>query len=35
MMEPIDKDESNTIVLSVSSSMSREDVVEHVRKCIQ
>ena len=35
MMEPIDKDEANTIVFDVTSSMSREDVVEHVRKCIQ
>jgi len=34
LMEPIDEDEPNTIIVNVTKSMTREDVVEHVRKCI-
>jgi len=35
LMEPAEEDEPNTIVVNVTSSMSREEVVEYVRKCIQ
>ena len=35
LMEPVEEDEPNTIVVNVTSSMSREEVVEYVRKSIQ
>ena len=34
LMEPIHEDEPNTITVNVTKSMTREDVFEHVRKCI-
>ena len=35
IMDPIEEDEPNTIVLDVTRFMTREEVVENVRKCIQ
>ena len=33
-MEPVGEDEENTIVLEVSKAMTREEVVEQVRKSV-
>ena len=34
-MEPVGEDEENTMVLTVTSAMTREEVVEQVRKLIK
>ena len=35
IMDPIEEDEPNTIALNVTRSMTRGEVVENVRKCIE
>ena len=32
-MDPVDEEEENTIVVEVTSAMTREEVVDHVRNC--
>ena len=34
-MEPVDDDEENTIVLNVTSAMTRQEVVDLVRKTVK
>ena len=34
-MDPVDKEEENTIVVEVTSAMTREEVVDYVRNCVK
>ena len=34
-MEPVDEEEENTIVVRVTSAMTRQEVVDHVKHCVR